>query len=130
MEPIALLAFLGLIGGAIWIATRPPPALPPAGGYALQLRPLPIPGPGVPAITRTSIISTSQMQLAALGYPVSRTDGVMDSATTIASQQFQAANAQAILAMKQALGRTDDGVELSVLDNLYRQKFGLPTIPS
>lgn len=130
MEPIALLAFLGLVGGAIWIATRPPPAMPPAGGYALQLRPLPIPGPGVPAVTRTNIIATSQAQLAALGYPVTRTDGVFDAATQAASQQFQNDNVQTILAMKRAMGRVDDGVELSVLDNMYRQKFGLPTIPS
>lgn len=128
MEPLAITGLLALLAGAIWVATRPPPAMPPSGGYVLQLRPIPISNKYLDALTRKNIIATSQIQLAALGYPVTRTDGVFDATTQAASTQFQKDSALAISAMQTALGRTDDGVELSVLDNLYRQKYGLPVL--
>ncbi len=126
MEPLALTGLIALVAGAIWVATRPAPSPPPLGGYAMQMRPIPPSSPFVPAQIHQTIIATSQKQLQALGYPIARTDGVMDAASQAATTQFINTNAQAIVALQQQLRRTDDGVALTVLDNQYRQKYGLP----
>lgn len=128
MEALVFTALAALTAGAIWVATRPLPLPPPAGGYTIQMRPIPLSTSNMTALARQNIVAISQAQLQALGYSVPRTDGVFDPVSQAASAQFQKNNADAIQAMATQMGRTDDGVELSVLDNLYRAKYGLPTI--
>lgn len=130
MNPLLVL-IAGLASGYIVAkAMRHParPALPSAGTHPVQSRPIPPSSSTTPAQI-ASIVSVEQAQLRDLGYGVHDITGVVDSATQAAISQFYTDHRAAVDALGASLSDpSGDRSTIVVLDDTYRQHYGLPAV--
>lgn len=119
-----IIGFGFVVGGIIFLSRS---SSRQSTGYSLQTRPIPLLS-SLPDADQRPIIATAQAQLYALRYlpATSNVTGDLDAITQDALRRFAQSYGDAI-AIEQSRAPQNEQVILTVLDNLYRTTFGLPT---
>lgn len=123
-NPFPWIIGFGFVVGGIFFLSR---SSSQRTAYSLQTRPIPLLSSLSDADQRP-IIATAQAQLYALRYlpATSNVTGDLDTVTQDALRRFAQSYSDAI-AIEQSRAPQNEQVILTVLDNLYRTTFGLPT---